>query len=95
MLNGIDAVRKSNEEMKKSGWKVVDFKTKTHSVVSCGDMVTEIGTFDIAFSMEGQEKPMKDAGKYITIWEKQKDMSWKIKIETWNTDMNPWMEKKD
>jgi ketosteroid isomerase-like protein len=40
--------------------------------------------------MPGNDKPMNDAGKYVTIWEKQKDGSLKIKIETWNTDSNPW-----
>jgi hypothetical protein len=33
-----------------------------------------------------------DNGKYITIWEMQKDGSIKIKVETWNTDHNPWEE---
>jgi hypothetical protein len=28
----------------------------------------------------------------MTIWEKQNDGSLKIKVETWNTDTNPWAE---
>jgi ketosteroid isomerase-like protein len=32
---------------------------------------------------------MDDHGKYLTIWEKQKDGSLKIKIETWNSDVDP------
>jgi hypothetical protein len=39
--------------------------------------------------MPGMEKPMDDRGKYLTIWEKQKDGSLKVKIETWNSDINP------
>jgi hypothetical protein len=28
----------------------------------------------------------------MTIWEMQDDGSMKIKVETWNTDVNPWEE---
>lgn len=93
MIEGKDAIRKSNEAMTKAGWKVTSFEPITLKVMGCGKMITEIGTFKISFSMTGMEKPMEDVGKYITIWEKQDDGSLKIKIETWNTDTNP-MEKK-
>jgi hypothetical protein len=43
--------------------------------------------------MSGPDVPeWADNGKYITIWEMQKDGSIKIKVETWNTDHNPWEE---
>ena len=93
MLEGKDAIRKSNEAMTKSGWKVVSFEPVTLKVMSCEKTITEIGTFKISFSMEGMSKPMEDIGKYITIWEKQPDGSLKIKIETWNTDTNPMEQK--
>ena len=93
MLEGKDAIRKSNEAMTKSGWKVVSFEPVTLKVMSCEKTITEIGTFKISFSMEGMSKPVEDIGKYITIWEKQPDGSLKIKIETWNTDTNPMEQK--
>jgi len=40
-------------------------------------------------SMPGMDKPMDDQGKYLTIWEKQKDGSMKVKVETWNSDADP------
>ena len=68
-------------------------------------MITEIGTYKMNRSMPGMDKPMDDHGKYLTIWEKQKDGSLKIKVETWNSDVDPMsmmktsdqnkMEKKD
>jgi len=94
MLRGVDAIKKSNEEMAKAGWKVNDFKINTMSVTSCNNMITEIGTFQISFTMQDMDKPMTDVGKYITIWEKQQDGSLKIKIETWNTDNYPVKEEK-
>lgn len=93
MLEGKDALRKSNEAMNKSGWKVKSFEPVTLKVMSCEKTITEIGTFKISFTVEGMEKPIEDIGKYIKIWEKQADGSLKIKIETWNTDKNPMEQK--
>lgn len=93
MLKGIEAVKKSNEEMDKAGWSVTGFKNNTISVTSCNNLITEIGTFEITFAMKGMDQPMTDVGKYLTIWENQKDGSLKIKIETWNTDKYPAMEE--
>lgn len=93
MLEGKDALRKSNEAMLKSGMKITSFEPVTLKVISDGKMITEIGTYKISISMTGMEEPMKDVGKYLTIWEKQADGSLKIKIEMWNTDTNPMQEK--
>ena len=89
MHEGIAAIRKANEEMVKSGWKATAFEPITLKVTSCGNLVTEIGTYKITMTMPGMEKPMDDHGKYLTIWEKQKDGSLKTKIEIWNSDVNP------
>ncbi len=35
------------------------------------------------------DMPWNDHGKYMTIWEMQDDGSLKVKVETWNTDVNP------
>ena len=40
-------------------------------------------------TMPNMDKPMEDHGKYLTIWEKQKDGSLKVKVETWNSDVDP------
>ena len=69
-------------------------------VIVCKEMVIEIGEYAISLTIPGMEMPVADKGKYITVWERQKDGSLKIKIETWNTDVNPMemgkemMEKK-
>jgi ketosteroid isomerase-like protein len=89
MHEGIAAIRKANEEMTKSGMKITAFEPVTLKVLVNGNMITEIGTYKISMSMPGMEKPMDDHGKYLTIWEKQKDGSLKVKIETWNTDVDP------
>jgi ketosteroid isomerase-like protein len=97
MVEGIDAIKQSNMEMSKSGTKFVSFEFNTLKLIPAGNMYTEIGTYKVSMTMAGMDAPMNDVGKYVTIWEKQKDGSLKIKVETWNTDNNPWsnMDMKD
>ena len=94
MHEGIDAIRKANEEMKKSGWKVTAFEPTTYKVSSSGKFVTEVGTYKISMKGPGMEMGMDDVGKYLTVYEVQPDKSLKIKIEIWNTDKNPMEQKK-
>jgi len=89
MHEGIAAIRKASEEMAKSGWKCNSFETTTLKIIPNGNLITEVGTYKINMSMTGMDKPMEDMGKYLTIWEKQKDGSLKVKVETWNSDNNP------
>ena len=86
---GISEIRKANEEMAKSGVKFNSFEPTILKVMSSGSLITEIGTYKINISMPGMDKPMDDHGKYITIWEKQKDGSLKVKVEMWNSDNDP------
>lgn len=89
LLDGIAAIRKSNEEMAKMGAKYDSFTLTTLKILTGGNLITEIGTYQLSISMPKMDKPMADHGKYLTIWEKQKDGSLKIKVETWNSDVDP------
>jgi ketosteroid isomerase-like protein len=94
MVKGIDAIKKSNDEMVSSGMKVNSMEFNTVMVNTYGNVVSEIGTYKMSATMPGMANPIDDTGKYLTLWEKQPDGSLKIKVETWNTDKNPMMEKK-
>jgi ketosteroid isomerase-like protein len=93
MVQGIDAIKKSNEEMMASGMKVKSFEMNTVMVNSYGNVISEIGTYKMSMTMPGMADPMEDQGKYLTLWEKQADGSLKIKVETWNTDINPMAQQ--
>jgi ketosteroid isomerase-like protein len=93
MVKGIDAIKKSNDEMMSSGMKINSMEFNTVIVNTYGNIVSEIGTYKMNATMPGMASPMEDAGKYLTLWEKQPDGSLKIKVETWNTDKSPMMPK--
>ena len=86
---GIAAIRKASEEDAKSGSKVTFFEPTTLKVTANGNLITEIGTYKMSFTMPKMDKPIDDHGKYLTIWEKQKDGSLKVKVEIWNSDVDP------
>jgi ketosteroid isomerase-like protein len=89
MVEGLAGIKKSSEEMMASGVKLKSFETTTLHTVICGDKIIEIGNFNISYSVPGMADLIKDAGKYLTVWEKQPDGSLKIKVETWNSDISP------
>jgi ketosteroid isomerase-like protein len=96
MQEGIDAIRKGAQQMSDAGVKITSFEPTTLKVIPEGNLITEIGTYKIRVNMPGMDQPVNDHGKYLTIWEKQPDGSLKVKVETWNSDVNPMenMEQK-
>ncbi len=92
MKKGKGDIKIGMENGAKSGTKITNFKLNTMNVFGSGDLVVEIGTYDITMNMKGMNEPVKDNGKYMTVYEKQKDGSLKVKAETWNSDQNPWMD---
>lgn len=89
MHQGLAEIRKANEQMVASGWKFNSFEPTIVKVIPMGELVTEIGTYQVSMSSPEMSQPMNDKGKYLTIWEKQADGTLKIKIETWNSDTDP------
>jgi uncharacterized protein (TIGR02246 family) len=51
-----------------------------------GDMVYLQGTYSMTMTNPKTKKPMTDKGKYLTIYTKQADGSWKAEADTFNSD---------
>lgn len=90
MLQGKEAIREQNEKDMKEGSKLTDMKLNTEKVFGRGDMVYEIGTYDVTFTSpeSSSSEPMNDKGKYLTVWQKVNGQ-WKVKAEIWNTNHTP------
>jgi len=93
MMKGIDACKESSKKMMESGMKITDFKSVNTDLLVSGDYIIDIGTYEITLTAPQMgDMPYTDHGKYMTVWEMQDDGSLKVKVETWNTDGNPWQE---
>jgi len=91
VVRGKEALKK-NAEMQPP-MKMNKFVLTSTDIWQEGKFIIDIGSY--IFSMDMPQSPggeFKDSGKYMTVYEVQKDGSLLIKAETWNTDQNPWMQ---
>jgi len=51
-----------------------------------GELGYTSGTYQMSFS-DPAGKTVSDKGKYVTVWKKQADGSWKVALDIFNTDM--------
>jgi ketosteroid isomerase-like protein len=90
MLIGKKAIENSMNMDENSDMKITSFKFNTKDLWLSGDQMCEVGTYDLSMTVGNPAKTTSDHGKYLTIYQKQKDGSWKIKADMWNTDLNPF-----
>lgn len=51
-----------------------------------GDLAVVSGAYDLTF-MVNDSTQFQDRGKYIEVWSKQEDGSWKLHTDIWNSSM--------
>lgn len=93
-MDGVAAFRQAHEESSAMGMEIVSFESTPTEVWTAGDQVIEIGQWQIEMEMNDQPL-MNDHGTYLTIWEPNEDGVLKVKVETWNTDVNPMESAED
>ncbi|MFC2103639.1 YybH family protein [Bacteroidota bacterium] len=92
MLRGADAMVKAHDMQKESGVKITAFELKTSDVIAAGDYFIEIGMYTITMTIPNMKMPWSDNGKYLNVWTMSDEGNMELAIETWNTDVNPWIE---
>jgi ketosteroid isomerase-like protein len=61
---------------------------KTIDLESEGNLAYETGSYELSIQPEGRE-PMVDVGKYLVVWKRQDDGSWKMAADIWNSNQAP------
>jgi len=64
-----------------------DMQLNQVEVDGAGDIAYVYGTFSMILMLPDVEEPVPDAGKYIEIWRRQADGSWKIVMDIFNSDL--------
>lgn len=67
---------------------VSNVKFTTEDLTVMGDMAIEAGTYAMTVTPKGGPAT-EDKGKYMTMWKKQADGSWKIARDINNSDLPP------
>jgi ketosteroid isomerase-like protein len=82
---GVDGMINQQNEGKKMGIKVSSYTPTTLDVWSSGNMVYEIGTYEMKASITGVSEAPGDNGSYMCVWARGSDGSLKRKYFIWNT----------
>jgi ketosteroid isomerase-like protein len=85
MMKGKTSIEKTMAGWFQSGTKMKEFTFATVSVEGTGDLAVQLGRYFQTFDMGG--KIIADTGKFVTVWKKQVDGSWKAMYDIWNTDI--------
>jgi len=85
MAIGHDAIVKTFAAMLKEG-KFTSFTPHIQDVIVAGDYAIETATYDMTIQPK-TGKPVHDVGKYLTIWKKQPDGSYKAIRDMFNSDL--------
>jgi ketosteroid isomerase-like protein len=85
MVKGKADIEKTMRGWMQSGMKMKEFASTTISVEGAGDFAVELGRYFQTFEMGG--KVIADSGKFVAVWRKQVDGSWKVAYDIWTTDI--------
>jgi ketosteroid isomerase-like protein len=64
----------------------ISWKTKEVEVAQSGDLAFSSGTYEVTLN-DPTGTPVNDRGKYLEVWKKQADGSWKCVMDMWNSDL--------
>src|SRR5438270_13443412 len=90
-----NAERATTKEAIRKIWKdlltdaTVSWKANKVEVAKSGDIGFVTGTYEVTMNDVVTGKPVKDRGKYLVVWEKQTDGSWKCGADMFNSDLPP------
>ncbi|MBS1858855.1 MAG: nuclear transport factor 2 family protein [Acidobacteria bacterium] len=83
---GKEAIKESLKPMMADPNYAMSFEPTKVEASKGGDMVYVIGTYSMTMSDEKTKQPVTDKGKYLTVYMKQADGSWKAVADMSNTD---------
>jgi uncharacterized protein (TIGR02246 family) len=82
MIRGNEAIGEFWKTTRNSGVKTATLTTL--DVERNGDVAYEVGRVSLTIQPEGKE-PTTAAAKYVVVWKRQADGSWKLHRDIWNS----------
>ena len=81
-----ESIRSAWKEMLTSPGAAISWKTTKVEVAKAGDLAYVSGTYEATMN-DASGKPVKEQGKYVEIFKKQADGTWKVVADIWNSDL--------
>ena len=79
-----EAIRTSWEQLVSTPGFAIEWVATSADVAESGELGYTIGTFELTTEQDGAL--MVTVGKYVTVWSKQTDGSWKVHVDSFNTN---------
>jgi ketosteroid isomerase-like protein len=81
-----EAIRSVWKEMLTTPGAAISWKATKVEVAKSGDLAYVSGTYEETIT-DASGKPVNDRGKYVEIFKKQPDGTWKAVADIWNSDL--------
>ncbi len=85
IVTGKEAIRARVSEWHSGPRVAISWQTTKVEVSRSGDLAYSHGTYEETVN-DPEGNPVTDKGKWVTVWEKQPDGTWKVVADIWNTD---------
>jgi uncharacterized protein (TIGR02246 family) len=89
IMNGKDAIRAGLKDMVADKNLLFSSTTSAAEVARSGDLAYTQGTYSLTITDSKTKKPVTEIGKYVTVYKKQADGSWKAIEDINNADAPP------
>jgi ketosteroid isomerase-like protein len=81
-----EAIRSAWKEMLTTPGAAISWKATKVEVAQGGDLAYVSGTYEETMT-DASGQSVKDHGKYVEIFKKQADGTWKVVADIWNSDL--------
>ena len=81
-----ETIRSAWKELLTSPGAAISWKATKVEVAKSGDLAYVSGTYEETMT-DASGKPVNDRGKYVEIFKKQTDGTWKVVADIWNSDL--------
>ena len=88
IVTGKEAIRRVWEQMLQSPGFSLSFQPVKVEAARSGDLGYSQGTYELTMN-DPKGNPVRDHGKYVEVWKKQADGSWKVVADIFNSDLPP------
>ena len=89
IINGKESIKAAAKGMMSDPNFALNFQSTRAEASTGGDIVWSVGTYTMTVSNPKTKKPVSDKGKYLTVFKKQADGSWKAIADMVNSDLPP------
>src|SRR5438034_11529403 len=81
-----ETIRSAWKEMLTTPGAAISWKATKVEVAKAGDLAYVSGTYEETMT-DASGKPVKDRGKYVELFKKQANGTWKVIVDIWNSDL--------